>query len=201
MTHLSGQISHDTVDLSLDEIRNKIKHFEYVPPGKQALEILAKATGRTLVLEKFKADKVNKLCVWCGVGKCTGRRVKYCSDDCKSSAWIHCNPQSPTAKIWVLINRQQGACRACGLSHEDLINKRYRASEGRRADWERMAKQYGWKEKFEITYHALGNNTGHVIQVDHIVPIFKGGAGIGLDNIQVICAQCHFDKTAMERRS
>ena len=32
-------------------------------------------------------------------------------------------------------------------------------------------------------------------EVDHIIPIFKGGESLGLDNHQVICYTCHKAKT------
>jgi 5-methylcytosine-specific restriction endonuclease McrA len=32
-------------------------------------------------------------------------------------------------------------------------------------------------------------------EIDHIIPIFKGGMTIGLDNVQILCYSCHKKKT------
>ena len=38
------------------------------------------------------------------------------------------------------------------------------------------------------------------LEVDHIVPVFKGGAMWELDNLQTLCrTPCHFAKSAGER--
>ena len=37
-------------------------------------------------------------------------------------------------------------------------------------------------------------------QVDHIVPIRKGGARLDPDNLQPLCHSCHSSKTATEDR-
>lgn len=36
---------------------------------------------------------------------------------------------------------------------------------------------------------------------DHIIPIYQGGMGVGIDNHQVVCNKCHLVKTAQERRT
>lgn len=38
-------------------------------------------------------------------------------------------------------------------------------------------------------------------EVDHIIPIFKGGMALGWENIQLLCGPCHRTKTIEERRS
>lgn len=56
-----------------------------------------------------------------------------------------------------------------------------------------------WKMD-KVTYHSTVFNTGSELQVDHILPISHGGDGIGLKNIQVLCAGCHKRKTKEERK-
>lgn len=34
---------------------------------------------------------------------------------------------------------------------------------------------------------------------DHILPVFKGGGGRGLDNYQTLCPYCHLRKTKLDR--
>lgn len=38
-------------------------------------------------------------------------------------------------------------------------------------------------------------------EVDHIIPIFKGGSALGTENLQLLCKECHLDKTINERKS
>lgn len=35
-------------------------------------------------------------------------------------------------------------------------------------------------------------------QADHIIPVHLGGGGCGLENYQILCLECHFDKSALE---
>jgi 5-methylcytosine-specific restriction endonuclease McrA len=35
-------------------------------------------------------------------------------------------------------------------------------------------------------------------EVDHVIPIFKGGQALGLDNHQAICYSCHKGKTSKD---
>ena len=39
----------------------------------------------------------------------------------------------------------------------------------------------------------------HSCQVDHVTPLFLGGAD-SMDNMQMLCANCHASKTITERR-
>lgn len=38
----------------------------------------------------------------------------------------------------------------------------------------------------------------HRLEVDHIVPIYKGGQSLGLENHQAICYTCHKTKTSKD---
>jgi 5-methylcytosine-specific restriction endonuclease McrA len=37
-------------------------------------------------------------------------------------------------------------------------------------------------------------------EVDHIIPIFKGGQALGTENLQLLCQECHLSKTINERK-
>lgn len=67
---------------------------------------------------------------------------------------------------------------------------------------DRMNSEYRDVGEFKcrkVSLAQLGSGIGDVVHVDHIVPLFKGGAGFGLSNIQVICVACHRQKTIEER--
>ncbi|MYC28158.1 MAG: HNH endonuclease [Nitrospira sp. SB0662_bin_26] len=40
---------------------------------------------------------------------------------------------------------------------------------------------------------------GYANQVDHVIPIFKGGKPYERDNLQTLCRDCHIDKSRVER--
>jgi 5-methylcytosine-specific restriction endonuclease McrA len=188
------------------EAIKQIKHFNWVDPHADVLSFLEDFTTknnekskRTFALYYLKKND-EKLCVWCLKNRLTGRQQKYCSFDCKMSCYIYANPQDDCAKAYVLIYKQNCACAVCGLSYEDLIIKGVSRMLKRKSEWETFKIKHQLKGEFDPWIGTLVDNTGHIIQVDHIIPIFKGGAAIGLQNIQVICSGCHMVKTASERR-
>lgn len=165
----------------------------FVEPSAEVRKQISITTSRTYNLSNLKSK--DGKCAWCQEGKLPTKRHKYCSTACSNSAFYYCNPQHPSAKGYVFVELQDGACKACGISHEELVISKVKA---RLALKERLSKTYG--DNVKVSYYTIVNNTGHIIQVDHKVPIFKGGASVGLDNIQVICASCHYEKTAAERK-
>jgi hypothetical protein len=141
------------------------------------------------------APTSDHFCSWCNEMPIPRSKRKYCSEDCQKSAMMYCNPQSPATKAWLLINRQMCSCAGCGLSFEDdLIDRIQRQA---RHYIKMQMKGYNYPDR--VSYHAIGDNWGEETQVDHIHPIFKGGDGIGLKNIQVLCRECHKRKTVEER--
>ncbi|WP_363315633.1 HNH endonuclease signature motif containing protein [uncultured Chryseobacterium sp.] len=36
-------------------------------------------------------------------------------------------------------------------------------------------------------------------EADHILPVYKGGGGLGLENYQTLCPYCHKNKTKLDR--
>lgn len=99
-------------------------------------------------------------------------------------------------KMFILITLQDCACTGCGECFDDKLKEL--------ADsWWRVIQdrqQSGiWKEYKAVPLSLLGDNTGNLWHVDHIIPIFRGGAGVGIENIQVLCVKCHKKKTIRER--
>lgn len=171
-----------------------LEQISFVPPGPRTLasmESLKKQ--RTLKMDHLQ--QVDGQCAWCNIIPLYSRRKKYCGVNCRNSALFYCYPQTPSAKMWVFIHKQNCSCTLCGECFEDKIAKKIFDLRKR---WDKDAEFYKWKAG-PITYHSLGDNTGDVWQVDHIIPLHKGGDGIGLENIQVVCKSCHLRKTIYER--
>jgi len=56
----------------------------------------------------------------------------------------------------------------------------------------RMAANQAWQCAF------CADPLEHACQIDHIMPLFKGGSNDGA-NLQILCANCHAAKTIEER--
>lgn len=114
-------------------------------------------------------------CVWCGDPlKSNHHATRYCKDpECPNSLYAWGNPQGDEGKRF-LLEKQGWKCNICAF------------------DWEPFKKSI---------FVSPNCKTGKLLakerrpEVDHIVPIYKGGQSLGLDNHQAICYTCHKTKT------
>lgn len=179
----------------------RVKPFKLVQPGELASLFLKEYENNRSADMWYLAQPLTaaneKLCAWCNTQPVKGRR-KYCSPDCQLSTHMHCYPQSNESKSFILMHLQACACVGCGLSFEELlvkkINRWWIEFNEPRGRWYKAGKIQ------LIGYFYITCQTGDIIQVDHITPLHKGGRGIGLENVQVLCVGCHKKKTTLERR-
>ena len=160
--------------------------FEYVTPREEILKLEQKPKR---VLVKTRAIVVvikdgKKYCAWCGKTELTGTK-KYCGSACYLSSEVFCNPQSNFGMAFIL-SRQNYKCNICGFDYsqimQDLIDRKYH------------------KNKFVVATYLRWNTPKELRpEVDHILPIYQGGCGPGINNHQVICHSCHTRKTKEER--
>lgn len=117
-------------------------------------------------------------CIWCGDPlKSRHALTRYCKDpECMKSAYAWSNPQGDEGKKY-LLEMQDWKCKLCGYDYSAVkaavfvgksAKKRALIPEDRRPE------------------------------VDHIVPISKGGQSLGLENHQCICYTCHKAKTKID---
>lgn len=182
-----------------DDELEMLEKLSFTDPCERAiLQFNANGSRRRMNLSELEAPKGH--CVWCD-GKLTGRQQRWCSSSCVHAAMFRADPQGPDAKVYRLIHDQNWACKMCGLSFEDELRKKIRRKH--EAENRIGAQIYAptWKYRTEddpeskISYNLIGQNTGHLFQTDHIIPIHKGGAGIEPCNLQTICVECHKEKT------
>lgn len=167
--------------------------FRLIPPQPKITEWIKVRTAgrRTMAMDELLKTRAHRRqCIWCA-NRLIGRQRRYCSTDCRDSAWVNCYPQKPKSKAFIMVHEQSCACKSCGLSIEEEISQ-----------W--------MKARFELegflpTLYQLGAAMTHHFSVnfetDHIVPISKGGPGAGLDNVQVLCVPCHREKTNQDRKN
>jgi len=141
-----------------------------------------------------------KFCKWCQSGDViTNPSRLYCSDQCKLSANMWCYPQGCSAKAYIMIEHQCCACALCGISYEDQI-LRYIDRIEERGPVTHHGKIFsdGKARLHGLGYHLSGSQQ---IDIDHVIPLHKGGMGLGLGNVQAVCRQCHKEKTYRDGRS
>lgn len=178
----------------------RLEVVRFVYPGPIALQAIeAKPSVRAFALSDLPPTKV---CHWCNAHPITPPKRKYCSEDCTRSAYLFCYPQNPATKMYVFLQLQDCVCVGCGECFDDQVRE---LVEGHWSLLERRKADPSWAKYVEGVNHVslatLGDGTGHRWQVDHIIPIFRGGRGVCIENIQVLCEPCHRKKTARERRT
>lgn len=155
----------------------------YKPPGNPiAIELTRTHKRRSVNLGCIKVIRrelpnhiSGKFCAYCAESPVKGR-FKYCTPNCSNSAMAWAYPQKEDG-LWFLLLRQDWKCNIC--QHQ------YPAQSGSN-HWHLMGR--------------LKTNTPKEFrpEVDHIIPISKGGTALGLDNHQAICYTCHKVKTKVD---
>lgn len=161
-------------------------------------EIQKTYTHRSYNLSSLKAVIIEgkRFCAWCGVGQLHHGNQKYCTPSCSYSATASFYPQKEEGLSELLI-RQDYKCNICQHDWAPLAEKIADAMHGGHSYNEKVdfKKDFSWslikrlKNRVEKEHHP---------EVDHIIPIYKGGQSLGLDNHQAICYTCHKTKTAKD---
>lgn len=144
-------------------------------------------------------EGLKKKCVWC-IEPLKGRQRRWCSDECVNSATAWAYPQKEHA-LGVLLIRQNFKCQACQFDWGAIIEAMYlrpRIPYGisvAKDNW-RTTFCYSLVHKLKDEMHL--NNKSHRVEIDHIVPISKGGVSLGLDNHRALCYDCHKIKTKQD---
>lgn len=131
-------------------------------------------------------------CVWCQIAL-TGKKYKWCGPECMESAFAWANPQKEQG-LQVLLARQSWKCNLCQYDYAPHVEEtRKKMSwyypEMRTLD---VSAKFHWVFVKRLKRLVPKNRRP---EVDHIVPIYKGGQSLGLDNHQAICYLCHKAKT------
>lgn len=136
-----------------------------------------------------------KHCIWC-LGPLKGRQYRWCSADCSNYAFAWANPQKEHG-LNILLVRQEWKCNICSLSWLGLALELYNKAHPRDASKgsPNFGKSYDYllMKRLKRTVAAKWKP-----EVDHIVPIYKGGQALGIDNHQAICYSCHKKKTGKD---
>lgn len=142
-----------------------------------------------------------KGCIWCGDPLKTKHHMqRYCKDKmCSKSAYAWASPQKEEGMFFLMV-RQNWCCNICGYDYKpfiesNIIDKFYGTHTsyfGKSGDYRKEFSFFVLRRLKEMIDPKLKP------EVDHIVPIFKGGQSIGLANHQVICYYDHKGKTSKD---
>lgn len=174
----------------------------YKKPGNPKVEELTKSVkDRSYPLSYLNPIKIEqenakpiRMCTWCNENKLTHGNQKYCSTLCSASAMAWAYPQKEQA-LHVLLARQDFKCNICQYDYMPHVEKV--ADRMNKGNWKvgDIRKEINW---YLIKRLKNAIPSERRLDVDHIVPIFKGGQSIGLENHQAICSQCHRTKTSKD---
>lgn len=158
-------------------------------------------TKRVYHLSSLKLPEgLKKKCVWC-LGELVGLQRRWCSDaECVNSALAWANPQKEYG-LGVLLLRQNFKCKHCDFDYGAIVESMYTGPKipyGLKEckDTWRTTFSYWLVSKLKEYMHA--NLPERKPEVDHIVPIYKGGLSLSVDNLQCICYTCHKVKTKVD---
>lgn len=154
-----------------------------------------------------------RLCVECG-SALSGRRTRWCSDPCVEEFKIRAWPGYARRAVK---QRDRGVCVDCGIDTDAIKKEIKKAIKPIKESWAKerrisfsrrwaMSRRAPSDLRAEIERISLEILTRHGMEryqkrsswwdMDHIVPVHRGGGDCGLDNLQTLCVLCHAKKTA-----
>ena len=135
-----------------------------------------------------------KYCAWCAEGRVTGNR-KYCNDICRDNCYAFIHPQKELGLEYHL-QSQDFKCADCKFDYKPMIDNMTKKYEARNICGyceDGRANERLFKRLKNMTENLHGRDKKP--EVDHIVPVALGGDPVGFDNHQVLCYECHKNKT------
>lgn len=158
-------------------------------------ELIKNHKERSCDLSSLRAIKRDgkRLCAWCAEGQLHHGNQKYCNPECSQSAMATFYPQKEDSLRYLLF-RQDWKCLMCQFDYRpymDVIIGKDLLKYGAAFEISKLPWYY---------YKRLKDNCPkeRKPEIDHIIPIFKGGTSLGLDNLNCICYTCHKTKTSKD---
>ena len=137
--------------------------------------------------------KPKRLCAWCNETELIHGNRKYCTQNCSNSAMAWAYPQKEDALRYLLC-RQDWKCSHCQYDYRPLIQQIISKDQeiiGKVFDLNSIPWYYlkRLKRKSPKEYKP---------EVDHIIPVSKGGDTLGLSNHACLCYTCHKVKSKID---
>lgn len=160
-------------------------------------EMTKSHTDRALQLSCYPVIALpdgRRMCLWCDEKELPKRNMKYCSAECSEAIYAWAQPQKENG-LHVLMVRQEWKCNACQFDYTEILNRVL----GYFNKKNYLVPNFG-KDSSRHFMKIFKNNCPkeRAPEVDHIIPIYKGGTSLGFSNHQGICFTCHKTKTKMD---
>lgn len=156
--------------------------------------------ARTLNLGSLESPKeLGKVCVWC-LGPLRGQQRRWCSSECVFFATAFANPQKEES-LSLLLLEQNFKCKVCDFDFSKIVEEIYSKPE---ITYRLTEIKDSWKTKpsmflaIHLKRTLSRSHKDRRLEVDHIMPIYKGGSPFERANLQAICYCCHKIKTKID---
>ncbi|CRH01088.1 LOW QUALITY PROTEIN: DNA helicase, putative [Plasmodium relictum] len=152
-------------------------HIETVERFKKELEMI-----------KLKKSNIKKIII------CKENNL-FCEGNCRKEYFLKKNSYSLRRLIF---ERDKGICNICNLNCTDLIKQIKKTkyfSINERIDYFIKTNPLFIENINHLKKILEKPRDGYIWQVDHILPVFKGGGEASFDNLQTLCTFCHQKKT------
>lgn len=180
----------------------------FKPSGNpRVLELTKSCKERTCNLDQIRPIKLEelnskgkqrKLCAWCATEEIFHGNQKYCSNGCSRSAEAWAYPQKEESLRFLLI-RQDWKCIDCKFDYTPVMQACVDSDLARHSYDNHLASIPHADLPFYY-FKRLKSKApkDRKPEIDHEIPIYKGGQSIGLENIRCLCYTCHKAKTKLD---
>lgn len=170
----------------------------YRKSANPKIEELTKSENtRQYSLSAVQAPKVDgkRYCTWCNEKQLHHGNQKYCSTECSTNMMAWGYPQKEEG-LGLLLIKQGYKCQICAYDWaplvQSIINDTRIPPVPRNFDF---MNKYNWALVKRLKNRSTKETSP---EVDHIIPVAKGGQSLGLENHQAICYTCHKAKTKID---
>lgn len=145
--------------------------------------------------ESYKGSKLSN-CRWCK-SQIVGRRRSFCSDVCVHEHKLRSDVGYMRKAVY---ERDLGICSFCKRDCEQLKKDALQILNQNYDDGVQFLKNSGYPQR-RIKRFVKNKEKGFALwDADHIIPVFCGGGGCGLDDMRTLCVPCHDVVTHFQRR-
>jgi len=131
------------------------------------------------------------------------RAALFCSADCDRAAAVATSSGAARRALYQL---ERGVCQECRLDCQLLLRRLQMIRKGspnwrtrRRLAVYQMAPDFADAKHHKWVEHMVTSAVaGNVWHADHIVAVFQGGGGCGVENLRTLCVRCHSAVTSRQ---
>lgn len=153
--------------------------------------------ARVLTAAEKAATKIPGKCRWCGedVKRLDSKRRTFCCDECVHQFLIRSDAGYARKEVY---KRDKGICQICGLDCSKFFSGLKKAVKGIYGKQKEIVAQEYFKEQGVPYFKWKNRSSGY--DIDHEQAVVLGGGSCGLDNLRLLCINCHLEETRKLRK-